>query len=56
MASGLDLEEQASIRLVEGGSAPLSRLDKLMGRPASPVHIKTNNSLLPEGICLAREW
>ena len=55
VASGLDLEEQASIRLVEGGSALLSRLDKLMGRPSSPVRIKTSNSLFPEGICLDRE-
>lgn len=58
VALGLDLKERASIRLVERGTAMhlLSHLFKLVGRPIKPLfHIKTNNSLFPEGIYLLRE-
>lgn len=52
------LREWASIRLVESGRAMhlFSYLYKLLGIPIKPpFHIKTSNSLFPEGICLVRE-
>lgn len=58
MAWGLDLRGWASVRLVESGSTMplLSHLYERMGTPIKPLfHIKTNNSLFPEGICLVTE-
>lgn len=53
-----DLKVWANVGPVESGSAMHlpGRLYQLTGIAVTPLfHIKTNNSLFPEGICLVRE-